>query len=333
MEWFFELTQIFEGFLGIVHFNPVVKFVTYLFTAMMVGIAGFFVFTLLTLIGHQIGNYYYNIFHKRYTVWIINYLIDPEVMYPNHNLLFRNAFEGAILDLLFITKGIEKNTLYQVYKNAGLWDKNLSNLRNAFWHKRLESLVKMDLWQFSLGFERIQHLLDDEDQQIRQIALKNLSRTKETHEAVQVLKYLERGGFFYSVQYEVIYRLIRVHRELVLEKLRTSDKSNLRRIIVKVIGDSRILEGVPSLLRISKESTDSEEKELALISLGKIGDPRSLEALELGLKSNEANERLASLHSIYLIDPSELNHKLKFLENDSNATVRSWYSHYLKGGQ
>lgn len=333
MEWFFELTTRAEFFLGVVHFTPVVKFVMYLFTAMAVGIFGFFIFTLITLAGHQVGSHFSKIYHKRYTYWIINYLIDDSTPYPLSDLIFKKAFEGAIQDLLFVTKGIEKNILFQIYKKNGLWDSNLEKLKNPFWYNRLSALIKMDLWQFSLGYERIQHLLYDENDQIRQIAIKNLSRTKDEKEAKIVLDMLSKGHFFYSVQYESIFRLIRMHRELVLNGLKVPEYSKLKIMIIKVIGDSRIIEGVPALLKVGLESVDSQEKELVLTSLGKIGDPRGLDILKKGLSSNHSNERLASLRAIHLLDPDQLKNNMSFLQQDSDTTVRSWYDYYLKGGQ
>lgn len=332
MNSFYELISATEQFLGITNSNELVKNVCLAFVLMSVGIFIFFIFTLITLIFHQISKKAMLKHKARYNKWIISFLLDPEVPVPNAPLLYQRPFRNALLELLLITKGHEKGILLKLYRSSGFWNKDLDLLKNIFWYKRLAALVRLDQWQFCLGLDVLSHLLDDENFNVRQIALKNLSRTKDPEEAFYLLEQLPIVKTHYSVLYETIYRLIRIHREMVIACLQDKSKAKLWPFILKVTGDSRIIEGVPSLISIAQHSEDSDLREKAIKSLGQIGDPRGLIILQTGIRSKFANERLASLKALFNIDFNELLPFQDQLKNDPSPDVQNWMDHYLRGG-
>lgn len=327
-----DLISYTDNLLGIHHLSEMVRMVTFIFVIMTVGIVAFFFFTFFTLIIHQLSKAFNNYHHKRYTTWIINYLLDPEMPEPDAGLLYRKAFRNATLDLLMVTKGFEKNLLLKLYVKRGLWDNDLNMLKNGFWFRRLAGLVRLDQWQFCLGLERLTHLLNDDNFQIRQIAIKNLSRTKEPDEAEFLLDQLTKIETFYSVKYEAIFRLIRIHRETIISALDDPKFSNIHHCILKVAGDSRILEAVPALLKVANYSPFPLYRETAIISLGKIGDPRGIEVFKTAMTSEDSKERLAALKSLFEIDNTELKAFEGQLKNDPDPDVRSWINHYMRGG-
>lgn len=327
-----DLIAYTDQMLGISHLSETVRIVTFVFVLMCIGIVLFFLFTLSVLVVHQISKSFNHRHHKRFTNWIINYLLDPEVPEPDASLINRRAFRHAILDLLLVTKGFEKNLLLKLYMKRGLWDNDLNLLRNSFWFRRLAALVRLDQWQFCLGLEHLSPLLNDENFQIRQIAIKNLSRTKDPEEAKYLLNQLLVVRTYYSSMYESIYRMIRIHRELIIECLKDETFRNIHGCIVKVAGDSRILETVPSLLKIARTGDSPELRELAIIALGKIGDPRGIEVFRLAMDSDVPRERLAAMRSIFEVDGSELKAFEGQLKNDPDPDVRSWINHFMRGG-
>lgn len=327
-----ELFSTAEVFLGITNSSGLVKNVSMAFVVMSVGIVFFFILTLFTLVFHQLSK---NLMVKnklRYNKWIISYLLDPEFPVPNAPLLYQTSFRNALLELLLITKGYERGILLRLYKDSGFWNKDLALLKNPFWYKRLAALVRLDQWQFCLGLEYLEGLLFDDNFNVRQIALKNLSRTKEPEEAIFLLNKLPLVKTHYSVLYETIFRLIRLHREVVIACLEDKSKIKLWPFILKVIGDSRIIEGVPGLINIINSSSDSDLREKALKSLGQIGDPRGLPVLQDSIHSKFANERLASLKALFNIDFNELLRYKDQLIKDENPDVQNWMDHYLRGG-
>ncbi len=321
-----------EQILGLQNATSLVKTVCFIFALMLLGIALFFLFTLLTLAIHQITKHFQKRLHTRYTNWLINYLIDPDFMKPEFPLLHRNVFRSALLDLLLITKGHEKNVLLKVYISNGLWDYDLSELRHRFWHRRLAALVRLDQWQICLGLTELAPLIYDDNFQIQQIALKNLSRTKLPEEAAYLLEHLTKVKTHYSVLYETIYRCIRIHRELVIACLKDNSKVNLWSHILKVMGDSKIIESVPVLIEVASQSTELSLREKALHSLGQIGDPRGLGVLRSAITSRFARERLSALQALFQIDFDELLPFKEQLLKDENPDVQSWMNHYLRGG-
>jgi hypothetical protein len=327
-----DLVSYTDELLGIAHYSEMVRLVTFIFVVMTIGIICFFFFTLSTLVLHQLSRNFNNNHHKRYTNWIITFLLDPELPEPDADLLHRKAFRRAILDLLLVMKGYEKGLLLKLYKKRGLWETDLDMLRSSFWYRRLAALVRLDQWQFCLGLEHLGLLLNDDNFQIRQIAIKNLSRTKDIEEAEFLIDQLTRVQSHYSVMYEAIFRMIRIHRELILTCLDDKKFEKLHSCIVKVSGDSRILESVPSLLSVARNSSSSQMRELAIISLGKIGDPRGMSAIKDAISSEASRERLAAMRSLNEIDGSELKVFEGQLINDPDPDVRSWMNHYMRGG-
>lgn len=327
-----DLISLTDQLLGISHLSETVRIVTFIFVVMCIGIVAFFFFTLFVLTTHQLSKKFNSYHHKRYTNWIINFLLDPEIPEPDAGLLHRKAFRHAVLDLLLVTKGFEKNLLLKLYMKRGLWDNDLQLLKNPFWFRRLAALVRLDQWQFCLGLENLSTLLNDDNFQIRQIAIKNLSRTKEPEEAKYLLKQLTLVRTYYSSMYESIFRMIRIHRELIIECLEDENFSKIHACIVKVSGDSRILETVPSLLKVARTSPLPELRELALISLGKIGDPRGIDIFRNAMDSEIPGERLAAMKSLFVVDNTELKAFEGQLKNDPDPDVRSWINHFMRGG-
>ncbi len=327
-----DLIAITDELLGIAHYSEMVRTVTFIFVVMTIGIIIFFFFTLFTLIIHQLSKQYNSYHHKRFTNWIISHLLDPEVPEPDAGLVERRALRDAILDLLLVTKGFEKGILLKLYMKRGLWDYDLNLMKSTFWFKRLAGLVRLDQWQFCLGLDHLSPLLNDDNFQIQQIAIKNLSRSKDPEEAKYLLAQLIKVKTYYSVMYEAIFRMIRIHRELIIECLENPAYEKIHPCIVKVSGDSRILEAVPSILKVAKDSPSSQLRELAIISLGKIGDPRGLTVFKEAISSEMSRERLAAMRSLFEIDERELKAFEGQLMNDPNPDVRSWINHYMRGG-
>ncbi len=332
MNSFHDLIISTELFLGITNSTELVKNVSLAFIVMTIIISIFFFLTLMTLVIHQISKQTMSKHKQQYNKWIISYLLDSEFTAPNASVFYQRPFQAALLDLVLITKGHEKGELLRLYKNSGFWKKDLNLLKNPFWYKRLAALVRLDQWQFCLGLETLDPLLYDENFNVRQIALKNLSRTKDPLEAIFLLDKLTVVKTHYSVLYETIFRLIRIHRELIIACLDDEAKSRLWPFILKVIGDSRIIEGVPALINVIKSSFDSDLREKALKSLGQIGDPRGLPVLQKFIKSKFPNERLASLKGLFNIDFDELLPFKDQLKNDESPDVQNWMDHYLRGG-
>lgn len=327
-----DLISITDQFFGITHYSETVRTVTFIFIVMLIGIICFFLFTLITLIIHQLSKNFNQYHHKRFTNWVINYLLDDQLPEPDAGLLYRKAFRHAILDLLLVTKGFEKSLLLKLYKKRGLWDNDINMLKNVFWFRRLAALVRLDQWQFCLGLENLGQLMNDDNFQIRQIAIKNLSRTKDPEEAEYLIDLLTKVKTFYSVRYEAIFRMIRIHRELIIACVEDPKFEKLAPCIVKVCGDSRILESVPVLLKVAKHSPSNEIRELAIISLGKIGDPRGLTVLRESISAEGPRERLAAMRSLNEIDFDELKVFEGQLKNDPDSDVRSWMDHFMRGG-
>jgi HEAT repeat protein len=327
-----ELIKLSDSYLGIAHYSDLIRTVSFIFVLISICLVALFIFTLTTLAFHQAAKKFNTYHHMKLTNWIINYLLDPEYPEPDADLLKRSALREAILDLLLVTKGIEKNLLLKLYVKRGLWDHDINNLKSRTWHKRLAALVRLDQWQFSIGLHHLNHLMNDESFQIRQIAMKNLSRTKSVDEANFLMERLTSEDTHYSVMYECVFRLIRLHRDEVLKHIILNRNPKLSSCILKVAGDSRILEAVPLLLTTASFSDNHFLRENALNSLGKIGDPRGIAVLKEAMSSHYPNERLAALRSLFSIDSSELEHLKHQLENDSDQSVRSWFNHYQRGG-
>ncbi len=329
---FNDLITLTDHYLGIEHLNLPIKIVTVIFMLMTAMIIIAFFFTLLTLVFHRIYHHYYAIQYKRYTNWLIKFLIDPSSPAPDADLTHRHILKNAIQDLLMITKGHEQGVLLHVYRENRFWDEDLDNLQSLYWHKRLEAIVRLDQWQICLGLTTLASIINDENKHIRQIVLKNLSRTNDPDEASFLIEKLNPDETFHSVMTEILSRLIKKHNKLVMAKLHDEARRSLVPHILKAIGDNRIIEGVPELIKHGRGQSDAI-LEKVIISLGKIGDPRGQNVIEENLKSGNQWIKIAAIRALFNLDADELLKHRELLLSDPNPVVRNWMVHYLNGGK
>lgn len=329
------LTQTFEylsKYFNIMEYSSTVQAALVFLIIIFIGIILLSSFTLSILTFHKINSKIEKQYHSHFTDLAINYALDPSAELPEAGMFKSKYFRNAILDLLFVTKGFERNVLMDVYKKHRYWDRDVKRLTSVRWHKRLSALVRLDQWQECLGAQALSKLLVDENPQIRQIAIKNLSRTKDKKEAMLLLSTIAREElkFFHSTRYEAIHRLIQNHPELVLSVLNEKNKLILWPFILSAVGNSRMIEAIPMLLSVLASTTDLSAREKALIALGKIGDPRGIDVLKQTLVSPVSSERLAALQALHNIDSSQINEHQENLLNDSDPLIKNWMTYYLR---
>ncbi len=319
-----------NNFLGIDHYSQSVRLVLVFLIVVFVTIMLLSLFTVMILVFHKINTSITKKYHVKFHELLINYALDPSSPLPTAPSFQRDYLRNSILDILLVTKGFERSVLHDVYKQNGFWDEDLKKLMRFRWYKRLGALVRLDQWQVCLGQAHLADLLIDKNIQIRQIAIKNLSRTYDAKEAEYLIEVLLSQHFFHSTTYECIHRLIQNHYPLILKVLDDQKKIKLWPFIIKAIGNMRVIEATPKLVEIASTAVDRSSKEKALVALGKIGDPRSIEVLKYSLLSDSPTERLEALQSLYNIDPSQVSHYKKVLENDSDPVIKNWISFYMR---
>lgn len=322
------LTEEFLKILSISSPQETTRIVTMIFIAVLLMTSFLFAITLLVQISHKFEKHFAQKKYLRFTDWTISYLLDTDTVKPEASLIDQNILKQVILDLCLVLKGIEKGRLLELYRTSGFWSCDLELINSPYSHRRLKALVNLDQWQICLGLPNLRHLLSDENIQVRQLAFKNISRTKLPDEAQFMVTLLPQASLFYSTLYEVISRLSHLHRELIISLLSVTNDDLLKSVIAKVIGDKNILEGVEPLLKLLQLDNDTRISPVVIESLGKIGDPRGLPMIESYLSSGVSKERLSALKALYLISPGSLKEKIHFLVQDPSSEVKSWATHY-----
>lgn len=314
--------------LGIEQFSEMLKAVTLYFFLMLSLIIILFFYTLVSLIFHKLKDKHTTKYQKFYSNVIIAHILDSKNLLPRVPGNHRTYLRDAIINLHFILKGYELNILKGLYQSQGFWKKDVAGLSSSFWHKRLRCLVRLDLWKDPLDYETIKHLFRDEHKVLRQIAMRNLSRTKVYNEAVQLVRDLEVVNIDYSSLHEIIFLLMKSHQELIMGSLNVESRKALWPTIVKAAGDLGIIQAVPRLIEIFHSCDDLNTRENAILSLGQIGDLRGIVVFRTAIQSNNPQERLAALHSLVLIDQAELLPFREKLLVDPQPLVRNWMGHY-----
>lgn len=321
---------------GIHDLSQTVKLVTLLFLVFFIAIVFLFLITLGTLIVHKVEQSRRKKYHALYMNQILAVMVDPSAQEPSPPRKHIKYFRNVIIDLIFVTKGFEKSILFELYKKWGLWDKDLKRISHFLWHKRLAALVRLDLWEESIGYEKLKKPLHDPVIKIRQIAIKNLSRTNKEEEAELLINMLISEKVYHSTLYESIHRMLQIHPDVVMSALNDEKFKKLWPQIFKAIGNLRMLSAVPRLTIFLEESfmkpIPEDALEKAVSALGKIGDPRPLPILEKIMGSNSAVVRLAALRSIVNIDRDVFHKFHRELSNDPDPLIRNWTLFYAGGG-
>ncbi len=289
-----------------------------------------FIFTLLVLVLHQISASITKKYRIHFQEMLINYTLDTSAPLPICTRFNKVHLRNTILDLVQLTKGHEKNVLLEVYKINGFWNEDLKKLQSYRWYKRLGALIRLDQWQLCLGSSHLEHLLLDKNMQIRQIATKNFSRTSLPREAQFLVEVLLKPGFHHSTIYECLHRMFQNHSEFIKNILDDKTKMKLWPLILKVIGNMRVIDATPKLIEFIYNTEDPTSKEKAIVALGKIGDPRGIMVLKDALNSKSAGERLEAMQSLYNIDHTQFLTYQKILENDADPIIRNWINYYAR---
>ncbi len=330
MNYFHNFTHQVSRIFGIEHFSYVTQAVTAIFLLASGLIAFFFAYTFATIFTNKLEARIRSKQHKKFTQWLITHIVDPESPPPKVPAFHRTYLRDAILDLVFVTKGAELVLLKELYQRYGFWEKDLRELTSLIWHVRLAALVRLDQWKLCLGMKHLHRLLRDRNPAIRQITFKNLSLTRRASEAWDLIHALVDLEINHSTRHEIISRLLKNHRSLVLECFEKKKCVPLWPVILKVLGDNRVIEAVPLIITLANQTESRESREIALWALGKIGDPRALFLLKSALRSEAPNEKLAALHSLIMINAGEFALTVDALRADPDPLVRKWVDHYLK---
>lgn len=315
--------------LGIEDSDEVVRAVVYLFDFLLVIMALSFFITLIILVKNRLFDKYYARIYKRYMNLVVHHMVDEDEVVPPPDIVDRRIVRDVIIDLVFITKGPGVQTLKKLYTSFGLYQYDIQLLRHRSWHKRLAAIVRLDQWKSPLPHRDLVLLMDDENKEVRIHAMKALSLSTEGDIAIDILNHLKRTRIDLSIRYECLSRLLRVHRDLILNTLRDQSWSEIHPHIIKVLGDQRDILAVPFIMDAAGGS-NAEAREAAYFALGKIGDPRGISVLLNGLDSDSGQERLAAVKALHLVDEDLFRNHVGQLRNDPDPLVRGWTHHLAR---
>ncbi len=306
--------------------------VTYLFDILLLLMISAFILTALILTFNRYYDRFYQREYKRLVSEAVEYMLDDETPPPYADILRRKILRNVIIDLLFITKGQSLETLRKVYDLNGYYKHDLSLLRHMSWHKRLAAIVRIDQWKTLGALNEYTYLLDDRNKEVRNHAMKTLSRTSDPELAKNILRHLAETKVDLFIRYECLSRLLSEHRDLLLEIMQDPQAKSLPPLIIKVLGDKRDIASVPYILEACRGETSSL-RENGYTALGKIGDPRSLSFLLEGLESEVPVERVAALKALALVDEDLLKKNRDAIENDNDPLVKGWAQFILRNLQ
>lgn len=310
--------------------DPVIEFVVQMMELMTSALMLATVTTLVLIIYNKFHAQHYKQKHKKFTEWVVGYILEEgKIDLYSLSVYEAHVMRDAIIDLLLVVKGSERNLLRKLYKDYRFYETDIQKLKSRRWHERLEAIMRLDLWERPIDPELIFPLMDDERAVLRQAALKNASRlTSKEHAAFLIRKLSTQNTFHASSYYEIIHRLGDHHVDLLITSLNETKSHSLAATILKVLGDKRLLKAVPYLIHFAQHGETPEIRQHALASLGKIEDPRGIPVLTSTLLSSHPAERLEAMKSIVVIDKEIFDqHKTNLLQ-DPDPLVAAWAHHF-----
>lgn len=311
--------------------DPVVQLVSELLSLMIFLLAMSASLTLLLLIYNRIYQRYRQGKHRIFTREIVSFLLTPEEPLPPFSISAKSIYRDAIIDILLVTKGTEKQLLSSLYYQKGFWKDDLDDLKNRRWFQRLSALARIDIWKTCLPPELIKPLLEDENIHVRHLALKNLSRSEDSEDAKLLLGYLSQvENSKNGLCYEILHRLSSKHYPLLRDTLLNDPHHSFAPVILKIFGDLLLHESVPVLMLFTGEDHHEDVRASALQSLGKLEDPRGLPILRKSLHSSSSKIRLAALQALAVLDERVIHQERSFLVSDPDPLMSAWASHFLK---
>lgn len=193
-----------------------------------------------------------------------------------------NILSAMIVEFMAALRGAEYEKMVSLAKELGLVKRDFQRLRSRGRWQKAQAAENLGYYGDDHRTAPLSELLNDEDETVRAVAARALSRVGTREAAVALSSRLTSSSELTSLRMaENLERIGALAVEPLLELIeREEDEVRRAQVLAaRILGNLRVHEARPVLARVIGQRWNTNLRAQSALSLGKIGDPEDVPAL------------------------------------------------------
>lgn len=258
---------------------------------------------------------------------LYDYLVLGEVSPVLRQASVKNPqiLSAMIVELLAALRGMEHEKIVGLAGSLGLVERDSENLQSRNRWRKAQAAENLGHYGGAGSTASLGELLDDEDETVRAVAARALSRFG-THEAAEALAdRLTSTSELTSLRMaENLERIGPLAIESLLELVESEEDEKRRGQVLaaRILGNLRIQEARPALCRAIQRPWNTDLRAQATLALGKIGDPEDVSTILEAAQDNSWPVRAQAANALEMIGETSAIPTLEELTVDQEWWVR-----------
>ena len=236
-----------------------------------------------------------------------------------------NILSAMIIELLSVLRGAEYEKIVTLTGKLGLVAKDFKRLRARSRWQRARAAENLGYYGGSENTAPLSELLSDEDETVRAVAARALSRVGTREAAVALADRLTSTSELTSLRMaENLERIGPLAVEPLLELIGSEEDGERRGQVLaaRILGNLRVHEARPALCRAIGRPWNTDLRAQATLSLGKIGDPDDVTTILNAARDGSWPVRAQAANALEMIGETSAIPALKELIVDQEWWVR-----------
>lgn len=236
-----------------------------------------------------------------------------------------NILSAMIIELLSVLRGAEHEKIVTLTGKLGLIERDFKRLRSRSRWQRARAAENLGYYGGSENTAPLSKLLSDEDETVRAVAARALSRIGTREAAVALADRLTSSSELTSLRMaENLERIGPLAVEPLLEIIGSEEDEKRRGQVLaaRILGNLRVHEARPALCRTIERPWNTDLRAQATLSLGKIGDPDDVPAILKAAQDDSWPVRAQAANALEMIGETSAIPALKELIVDREWWVR-----------
>ena len=232
---------------------------------------------------------------------------------------------AMIVELLTALRGTEHEKIVGLAGRLGLVERDFRNLRSRNRWRKAQAAENLGHYGGVDSTASLSELLDDEDETVRAVAARALSRLGTCEAAEALAKRLTSASELTSLRMaENLERIGPLAIESLLELIESEEDEKRRGQVLaaQILGNLRVQEARTALCRAIQRPWNTDLRAQATLALGKIGDPEDVPMVLEATRDNSWPVRTQAANALGMIGETSAIPTLESLMEDQGWWVR-----------
>lgn len=258
---------------------------------------------------------------------LYEYLVLGEISQTLHRASKRESsiLAAMIIELLNVLRGVEHEKITGLAAKLGLVQRDFDMLQSRNRWQKARAAENLGYYGGREATDPLDELLYDEDETVRAVAARALSRIGTQEAAVALAERLDSSSELTILRIaENLERIGPLAVEPLLELIESEDeeKRNGQVIAAQILGNLRVVEARATLRKAVTRYWNTDLRAQATLSLGKIGDPDDVTTILEAAKDDRWPVRAQAANALEIVGETSTITTLEKLTTDQEWWVR-----------